>query len=198
VTHDFKFAGVYDLPLGKGQRWVNHGPAAWLIGNWRLSSINIYDSGTPVGIGTTLTLPIYASGAGGRVPAYVTSYNGWQPNWAGGFDPGKDNFFVPYGTGPFPTQGSGTNLNSIGNVTRYNPKVRLFPNLNENMSLTKSFPIREKTSVEIRAEAFNILNRVRFGTGSTTLQSATFGVLTGAGSQINTPRQLQLALKLYF
>jgi carboxypeptidase family protein len=198
VTHDFKFAGVYDLPLGKGQRWVNHGPAAWLIGNWRLSSINIYDSGTPVGIGTTLTLPIYASGAAGRVPAYVTSYNGWQPNWAGGFDPGKDNFFVPYGSGPFPIQGSGTSLNSIGNVTRYNPKLRLFPNLNENMSLTKSFPIREKTSVEIRAEAFNILNRVRFGTGSTTLQSATFGVLTGAGSQINTPRQLQLALKLYF
>ncbi len=35
VTHDFKFAGVYDLPFGKGQRWVNHGPAAWMIGNWR-------------------------------------------------------------------------------------------------------------------------------------------------------------------
>jgi hypothetical protein len=198
VTHDFKFAGVYDLPFGKGQRWVNKGPASWLIGNWRLSSINIYDSGTPVGIGTSLTLPIYASGAAGRVPAYVTSYQGWQPSWQGGFDPGKDNFFVPYGTGPFPTQGSGTTLNNIGNVTRYNPKVRLFPNLNENMSVTRVFPIREKKSIEFRAEAFNAFNRVRFGTGSTTLQSATFGVLTGSGSQINTPRQLQLALKLYF
>jgi hypothetical protein len=30
------------------------------------------------------------------------------------------------------------------------------------------------------------------------LQSATFGVLTGSGSQINTPRALQMALKLYF
>ncbi len=198
VTHDFKFAGVWDLPFGKNRHWVSQGPAAWIIGDWRLSSINIYDSGTPVGIGTSLTLPIYASGVAGRVPAYVTSYDGWQPDWSGGFNPGKDNFFVPYGTGPFPLQGSGTSLNDIGNVTRDNPKVRLFPNLNENMSVTRSFPIREKTSLEFRAEAFNVFNRVRFGTGSTTLQSATFGVLTGSGSQINTPRALQLALKLYF
>jgi hypothetical protein len=198
VTHDFKFAGVYDAPFGKGRRWVNHGPAAWVIGNWRLSSINIYDSGSPVGITTSLTLPIYASGAGGRVPAYVKSYNGWQPNWQGGFDPGKDTFFVPYGTGPFPLQGSSTAYYSLGNVTRYNPRVRLFPNLNENMSVTRSFPIREKTSLEFRAEAFNVFNRVRFGDGNTQLQNPQFGVLTGSGSQLNTPRQLQLALKLYY
>jgi hypothetical protein len=52
--------------------------------------------------------------------------------------------------------------------------------------------------MEFRAEAFNVFNRVRFGTGSTQLQNAQFGVLTGAGSQLNTPRNLQLALKLYF
>ena len=198
VTHDFKFSAVYDLPFGKGHNWLNKGPAAWLLGNWRIAGISVYDSGTPVGVGTTLTLPIYASGAGGRVPAYVTSYDGWQPAWAGGFDPGKDHFFVPYGSGPFPTQGSGSALNSIGNETRYNPKVRLFPNLNENVSATKVFPIRERAMLEFRAEAFNLLNRVRFGTGSTSLQSQSFGVLTGSGSQINSPRQLQLAAKLYF
>jgi hypothetical protein len=200
VTHDFKFAGVVDLPFGKGHRWLQSGPGAWIAGGWRVSSINIYDSGTPVGIGTSLTLPIYANGAGGRVPAYVTSYDGWQPSsWTNGsFDPGKDHFFVPYGTGPFPTQGSATAFNSIGNVTRLNPKVRLFPNLTENMSVTRSFPITERAHLEFRAEAFNIFNRVRFGTGSTSLQSQTFGVLTGSGSQINSPRQMQLALKLYF
>jgi len=74
----------------------------------------------------------------------------------------------------------------------------LFPNLNENMSLTRAFAIREATRLEFRAEAFNVFNRVRFGTGSTQLQSQTFGVLTGSLSQINAPRQLQLALKLYF
>jgi hypothetical protein len=87
----------------------------------------------------------------------------------------------------------------LGNDTRYNPKVRFFPNLNENLSVTRTFPIREALRLEFRAEAFNVMNRVRFGDGSSTqLQSQSFGVLTGSGSQINSPRQLQFAAKLYF
>jgi hypothetical protein len=198
VTHDFKFAAVYDLPFGRGQEYLKQGPASWILGNWRISSINLYSSGTPVAISTSYTLPIYANSAAGRVAPYVTSYTGWQPSYSGKFDPAKNTFFVPYGTGPFPLQGSGTAYNDIGNDTRYNPKLRLFPNLNENMSLTRSFPIREKMRMEFRAEAFNVFNRVRFGTGSTQLQNSQFGVLTGSGSQINTPRNLQLALKFYF
>jgi len=203
VTHDFKFSAVYDLPFGRGQKYVSKGPAAWLIGNWRVSTINLYASGTPVGVSTSLTLPIYAPGDSGstRLPPYITSYNGWQPSYNGNFNPTTENFFVPYGSGPFPTQGSGTSLIGIGNSTRYNPKLRLFPNYTENMSLARSFPIgheASKTRIEFRAEAFNVFNRVRFGTGSTQLQSQTFGVLSGSGSQINSPRSLQLALKLYF
>ena len=30
VTHDFKFAGVLDLPFGKGHRWLQSGPGAWI------------------------------------------------------------------------------------------------------------------------------------------------------------------------
>jgi hypothetical protein len=207
ISHDFKFSAVYDLPFGRGQKYLNKGAASWLIGNWRLSTINLYASGQPVSVSTSLTLPIYAAGDSGatRVPAYVTSYNGWQPSYSGQFNPSADNFFVPYCgsptaacSGPFPNQGSGTPLIGIGNETRYNPKLRLFPNLNENMSATRSFPIREKSRLEFRAEAFNVFNRTRFGTGSTQLQSQTFGVLSGSGSQINSPRNLQLALKLYF
>jgi hypothetical protein len=203
VTHDFKFSAVYDLPFGRGQKYVSKGPVAWVVGNWRVSTINLYASGTPVGVSTSLTLPIYAPGDSGstRLPPYITSYNGWQPSYSGNFNPTTENFFVPYGSGPFPLQGSGTSLIGIGNATRYNPKLRLFPNYTENMSLARSFPIgheNTKTRIEFRAEAFNVFNRVRFGTGSTQLQSQTFGVLSGSGSQINTPRNLQLALKLYF
>jgi hypothetical protein len=200
VSHDFKFSAVYDLPFGKGQKYLATGPAAWIIGNWRVSTINLYASGTPTALTTSYTLPIYAPGDSGstRLPVYINSYNGWQPSYSGKFNPQTDHFFVPYGTGPFPLQGSGTNLNSIGNSTRYNPKLRLFNNLTENLSLARTFPIHEKIRMEFRAEAFNVFNRVRFGTGSTQLQSQTFGVLTGAGSQINSPRNLQLALKLYF
>lgn len=200
VTHDFKFAAVYDLPFGKGRKYLTSGPASWIAGGWRVSSINLYASGTPVGISSSYSLPIYAPGDSGatRLAPYVSSYSGWQPSYSGSFDPSVDRFLTAYGTGPFPLQGTGTALNEIGNDTRYNPKLRLFPNLTENMSLTKTFPIHESIRMEFRAEAFNVFNRVRFGTGSTQLQNQSFGVLTGSGSQLNTPRNLQLALKLYF
>jgi len=195
VTHNFKLSAVYELPVGKGKAWMSKGPGAYILGNWRLGAIGTYSSGQPIGVGTSYSLPIF----NGRVPAYVTSYDGWRAQTKGGsFDPAVDNFFVPYGSGPFPLQGTGTAFNGLGNETRYNPKVRQFPNLNENISLAKTFPIREQLRLDLRAEAFNVFNRVRFGTGSTQLQSTTFGKLTSNGDLLNTPRQLQLALKLYF
>ena len=160
----------------------------------------------PVRITSTYILPLYQSA--GRSTPYVTSYTGWQPSWKNGsFDPSVDNFLTApctntstTCTGPFPVQGSaaGSILQGFGNSTRYNPKVREFPNLNENVSITRSFPVHESVRFEFRAEAFNLFNRVRFGTGSTSLQSQNFGRLTSSADLLNTPRQLQLALKLYF
>ena len=196
VTHNFKFAAVYDLPFGQGRKYLTRGPASWVLGNWRITSVNLYSSGTPVAVTTSYGLAL----SNGRTPAYVTSYEGWQPaQWANGsFDPAVDRFFSPYSAGPFPLQGTGTSLDAYGNATRYNPKLRQFPNLTENMSITRLFPIHESVQFEFRAEAFNVFNRVRFGTGSTQLQDPNFGRLTSSGDLLNTPRQLQLALKLYF
>src|SRR5260370_11864881 len=74
VTHNFKLGLIYELPFGRGKRWLSHGIASTLLGNWRVSTVNIYTSGTPVGIGTTYSLPIFA----GRTVPYVTSYEGWR------------------------------------------------------------------------------------------------------------------------
>ena len=84
-------------------------------------------------------------------------------------------------------------------MTRYNPKLRQFGNYNENLSIARTFPIREgKERIEFRAEAFNIFHRVRCGTGSTSIQDPNFGHLTSSGDLLNSPRNLQLALKVYF
>ncbi len=66
------------------------------------------------------------------------------------------------------------------------------------MSLAKTIPIHERLQIDFRAEAFNIFNLVRFGTGATQLQDQNFGHLTSNADILNIPRQLQLALKLYF
>ena len=81
------------------------------------------------------------------------------------------------------------------NVTRFNPKVRGFWNQSENVSLAKSFRITESVRVDLRGEAFNLLNRTVFDTGNTNLNSGIFGQVT---SQVNTPRQMQVALKIYW
>jgi hypothetical protein len=197
VTHSFKVGFVYDLPFGKGRAYLTHGVGAWLLGNWGTNGFLTYSSGQPVGITSSYVLPLYGS-TNGRSTPYISSYTGWQPNYGGSFDPSVNNFFVPFQSGPFPNQGSGTALNGFGNTTRYNPKLRQFPNYNENLSIARAFPIRESTRLEFRAEAFNIFNRVRFGTGSVSLQDQNFGHLTSSADLLNTPHQLQLALKLYF
>lgn len=197
VTHDFKAGFVYDLPFGKGRQYLTHGPAAWILGDWGVNGVLTYASGLPIGITSSYVLPLYGA-TNGRSTPYVTSYSGWQPQWNGSFDPTVDAFLVPYGTGPFPIQGLNTPYDSFGNATRFNPKVRQFPNLNENLAVARSFPIREQIRMEFRAEAFNVFNRVRFGPGDLNLQDANFGHLTSSSDLLNNPRQLQLALKLYF
>jgi len=87
-------------------------------------------------------------------------------------------------------------LNSIfGNATRNNPKARAPWILSENISLAKHFKITESMRITFRAEAFNLLNRVRWGGPDSTFTSPTFGFVR---SQSNSPRQMQFALKFNF
>ncbi|MBI2685422.1 MAG: carboxypeptidase regulatory-like domain-containing protein [Acidobacteria bacterium] len=190
VTHNFKLGAVYDLPFGKGKRFLAANTAAdWIVGGWRLSGIAYYSSGLPLGLGTSNSMPLFS---GGNRPI-ISTYDGWRaPAKNGKFDPFVDRFVQPASF--FPAQPA----NTFGNQTRYNPSFRQFGNYNENISIAKTFPIKEQVRLDFRAEAFNAFNRVRFGTGSLSLQSNQLGQLTGAGDLLNSPRSLQVALKLYF
>ena len=121
---------------------------------------------------------------------YISTYD-WTTSWDGSFDPNAERYL---NAGAFPAQPS----NLLGNATRYNPLVRAFPSLNENVSLGKSFLFTERFRLDFRAEAFNMLNRVVFSAPSgnaLNLTNTAFGTVT---SQATTPRQMQLALKLYW
>jgi hypothetical protein len=61
-------------------------------------------------------------------------------------------------------------------------------------SLTRDFPIKERTRVQFRAEYFNLLNHTDLGTPNLSETSASFGRIT---SDIS-PRIAQLSLKLLF
>ena len=49
--------------------------------------------------------------------------------------------------------------------------------------------------MEFRAEAFNIMNMVAFGLPNRTVGSSSFGYITSQG---NSPRNVQLSMKIHF
>jgi hypothetical protein len=187
-THVVKLNYVYALPFGKGRRYLSSkGVASAVFGGWRFAGVDGYSSNTPIGLGTTVSFPIFN---GGNRPT-ITTYQGWRGTYSGKFDPSVDSFFQPaswFGTQP---------TTALGDATRYNPDCRYFPNYNENLSLTRSFTIKEAKRIEFRWESYNILNRTQFGplSGATTLQNANFGLWR---TQANSPRRMQLALKFYW
>ncbi|MBI4877622.1 MAG: TonB-dependent receptor [Acidobacteria bacterium] len=185
-THALKFSTLYSLPFGKGQKWLTGGILNQLAGGWRLSAIQIYSSGFPIALGRNNPLPIF----NGVTRPLVDTFEGWRAPVGGDkFDPNRDRFLKP--ASQFPAQPA----YDFGNATRYNPKVRAFWNRNENISLAKTFRITESVRLDLRGEAFNLLNRAIFGTGSTSLNAGNFGLVT---NQSNDPRQMQVALKLYW
>jgi hypothetical protein len=64
-----------------------------------------------------------------------------------------------------------------------------------DFSIFKGFPIRERKQVEFRTEIFNIMNHPNFGKPSTSMDSASFGQISG--TTVNG-RIIQFALKLAF
>jgi len=62
------------------------------------------------------------------------------------------------------------------------------------MQLTRRFTLKERWKLDLRADFFNIMNHGNWNGPGTSNASSTFGEVTG----FSTPRQIQMALKLYF
>ncbi len=188
-THNVKMSYVYELPFGKGKKYLTAGGVASVfVGGWRVAGIHQYASGTPIYIGTTVSFPIF----NGTNRATVPGYDGWRAPVKGSkFDPAVDSFFQPasfFGAQP---------TTQFGNESRFNPKMRNWPNYNENFSLAKSITLKEDKRLDFRWETFNLLNRTLFGPlgGGATLQNNNFGLWR---NQANSQRRMQLSLKFYW
>ncbi|HLH35756.1 MAG TPA: hypothetical protein VKX41_13870, partial [Alloacidobacterium sp.] len=84
---------------------------------------------------------------------------------------------------------------TFGDGPATEPNVRTDSVRNIDFSLFKEFPFREHITAQFRAEAFNFFNTPRFSGPGTVLGNADFGVVS---SQANSPRQIQLALRVFF
>ena len=83
-------------------------------------------------------------------------------------------------------------LGTIGTLGARNIKGPAFWGL--DLSLSRSFQVRENQRLEFRAEAYNVTNSLRPGNPTTGLNSSQFGQITTALD----PRLLQFAMKYVF
>ena len=186
--HVYTAGYVYDLPIGKGRAFgANMHPVLnGVIGNWSVSAVHRYQSGTSFGVGgCAQTL----AGAGAARCNYVTGQPLLNANW----DP-RNPTSSYLNRAAFVQPANFT----YGNVPAVIPQLSQPNQLSEDLAASKNIPFGkgEKNSVELRASAFNVANRHLLGGLNTGITAATFG--TFSNPQSNLPRNLQFSVRVSF
>ena len=185
IRHRLVTSFVYELPFGRGQKFGSHANAAVnrLIGGWQFNGIVEFQSGLP------LIITQGQNNVGLFNPTQRPTWNESDANLSGSTDDKVKKWFD---TAAF----SITPAFTWGNTPRVMPNLRADGVKNFNLSFFKNNPFNgDKFNAQFRAEFFNTFNRVQFNPPGTQVDSSNFGVVSG---QANSPRQIQLSVKLMF
>jgi hypothetical protein len=192
-----RFVGnfIWDLPFGQGKRYLS-GPSAasrWL-GGWQFNGIVTLQTGTPYNVtapNTGLIDPqnnVYADCIGNPFSGATTDHNLYTTT---GFLINRAAFAIP-APGTFGT---------CAPRKFHGPGIQMV-----DLSLFKQFKFTERWQLQFRAEFFNAFNHPNFGNPDGNISHGSFGKVFNTLAPIlgtdsggpGDPRQVQLALKLYF
>jgi hypothetical protein len=174
---------VYSLPFGHGQHWLSNGVASAILGGWQLSGIMTLQTGFPSTINLTGDTANIGGGSGGiliranPVPGVSPYLSTSQRSTAEWFNV---NAFVD----PPPYQ-----FGTLGRNTLVGPGLFKIDN-----TLSKRFHVNERLAVEIRAEAFNLLNTHNYNQVMRIINAPGFGTVA---SELPM-RELQFGGKVTF
>jgi hypothetical protein len=179
----FTMAATYELPFGKGKRFLNSGRLLDLaVGGWSLNTFGIIQSGFP--------LSVTQADSNSLIGASYMRPNatGAPAATSGSTDSRLGDWLNPAAFSVAPEL-------SFGDVSRF-LNVRGPSLFNIDFSVFKSFQILERIKAQFRAEALNATNTPYFGNPATVVTNpSTFGQIT---SQINYPRLVQLGIRVTF
>jgi hypothetical protein len=194
---NFEQTLTYDLPAGRGHKFLNSGVGDAVLGGWKLGGLVSIVSGMPFTVqasssslntpGTAQTATLTGSyqalhGIGTASPWFNTSV-----------------FSQPAGcTGQSPCTAP-----ALGNTSRN--QFRGPGYIQDNASLFKKFTLYRETALEFRIDAFQLSNTPQFGQPSSTTTSSSFGQVTstlgsgqGSVNGVGGGRTLQGSLKIAF
>ena len=188
LTQVFVGNAVWQVPFGRGKRFGSSisRPMDAILGGWQLNGIVTLQSGLPLALSVAGaepfagTRPNIVSGVSMTTSGSIEDRLGGSHSAQGYLNPAA--FTVPQSF-------------QYGDTSRIMSNLRGPGTHNSDLSLFKDFKLREHLTAQIRGEAFNAFNYVKFSNPGTTVGSSTFGVITG---QANPPRQIQLAMKIIF
>jgi hypothetical protein len=168
---------VYDIPS-----WGKSGFAHAVTRNWRLSTIYQAQSGFP------FTISVFGDTANAGT---LLGENPIRANYTGApvFDANSRTADRWFNTAAFTTPAAFT-FGNVGRNTVYGPGRQTL-----DLALQREFAVTETVKVQVRAEAFNALNRTNLGTPNRFVNTPQFGTITEAA----TPgREIQFGLRLSF
>jgi hypothetical protein len=191
VPHTLSVAMTYDLPFGRGRRWLNGGGIInHLVGGWKMSNILRFSSGTPFYFTQSRCDYIPNQFAISCYPGVLPGKSPWAQS-KGDFDPSKPLFDI---TAFEPDESfKGTYYGSGSRITNY----RGFGYKNHDFALSKDVRITERVSFQFRAEAFNLWNNHRLSGFNTDITSGPSFGDWNKGS-VSSPRNIQLAGRITF
>jgi hypothetical protein len=214
TPHAVVISYLYELPVGPGKKYLNHGVASKVLGGWQIGAVHRYQTGSPVILNSFAPSPPFSGGnfKYTRVPGVPI------------FSPDKASFNPELDTGctENPTDGtffSNTTNNYFncaaffdqnapglvaqrgylfGNLPLTLGNVRSDSYFSEDFAITKRTQIAEGHSLILKVDIPNAFNRHVFGTLDGFIGSGTFGVPKGPRGIINASRVIQITLRYQF
>jgi hypothetical protein len=182
TPHRFTMSGIYELPFGKGKRFLNgsNAVASRILGGWQISGLTSYQIGFPIAWGNYISLD----------PSQIVL-------------PADQRTTSHYfNTKAFDTVSANQLASNLRTFPLRFPQIRQ-PNMsNFDLALIKNTRITEGKLIQFRAEALNAINHPILSSANTNNiitnpTSATFGQIVGS-TQAGYPRRIQLTLKFIF
>jgi trimeric autotransporter adhesin len=182
VPNRFTSAITYELPFGKGKTFLRNSRALdYVVGGWSLNVVSAIQNGYPLIV--TQTNNNSAIGASYQRP----NATGISPETSGSTTQRLNSWLNP---AAFSQAAQFTFGNVSRTISARGPGL-----FNWDVSIFKTFSIREGIKAQIRAEALNATNTPQFGTPNTNINSSAFGTIT---TQVNNPRLIQLGARVTF
>ncbi len=184
VRHRFSTSFSWDLPFGRGQRWLaDDGWVSAVVGGWQTYGIVSLQTGRPFTVALLGEIDWTNTGR-----ANLGFGNNDRPDLVGDAkldDPTVERWFNTNAFA-FPLPGS------FGNSGRNVVDGPGFQNV--NFSVVKNTLLNEDLNLQFRAEFFNLFNHPNFDLPDNFVGSPTFGRIISAQS----PRHIQFGVKLIF